>query len=121
MDGKAAASGGGSRTVRGWLSQRQVGHYFGKTTSMAVDPAGIQATTVAEGREVPIQLVPDEGYHAQKHVAGTVVFQLPAGSDGRVRLKCTSAAAMKLPPHVSQGVKGNPPIYSGCTCCTECT
>ena len=64
---------------------------------LAVDPAAVQATTVSDARPVPVQLVPAEDYDAQKHVAGTLILQLPSGSDGRVRLKFTGAAAKAEP------------------------
>ncbi len=58
-----------------------------------IEPAGIRATTGPTGQTVPIQLVPDADYDAQRHVAGTLVLRLPADSDGRVRLRFTPAAA----------------------------
>jgi hypothetical protein len=55
-----------------------------------VEPAGLRAATGPAGQNVPIQLVPDVDYDAEKHVAGTLVLRLPASSDGRVRLAFTS-------------------------------
>ena len=58
-----------------------------------VEPAGIRATTGPAGQNVPIQLVPDADYDAEKHIVGTLVLRLPADSDGRVRLGFTPGVA----------------------------
>ena len=62
-----------------------------------VEPAGLRATTGPTGQNVPIQWVPDDDYHPQNHVAGTLVLRLPADSDGRVRLAFKPWAARPEP------------------------
>jgi hypothetical protein len=63
----------------------------------AVEPAGLRASTGPAGQNVPIQLVPDADYDAEKHVAGTLILHLPAASDGRVRLVFTPGPAKMEP------------------------
>jgi hypothetical protein len=62
-----------------------------------VEPAGLRATADSAGQNVPIQLVPDADYDAEKHVVGTLVFRLPAHNDGRVWLGFTSGVAEMEP------------------------
>ena len=52
----------------------------------AVAPGGIRAFAGKDEQPIPFQFVPDVDYHPQERVAGTVVLQLPEGSDGRLRL-----------------------------------
>ena len=65
--------------------------------NLVADPAVLQATTVVDGKQVPIQLIPDEDFQSQNHCSGTVVIQLPPASDGRVRLKIASTAVPTKP------------------------
>lgn len=44
----------------------------------------------AEGKRVPLQLIPDADFNPSERIAGTVVLRLPKGSDGRLRLKFTA-------------------------------
>ncbi len=62
-----------------------------------VEPAGLRATTGPAGQNVPIQLVPDADYDAEKHIVGTLVLRFPAASDGRVRLGFTPGVAKMVP------------------------
>lgn len=49
----------------------------------------IQAVT-ADGKRIPLQLIPDADFDPQKRIAGTVVLRLPKESDGRVRVRFTA-------------------------------
>ena len=57
----------------------------------AVAPQGIRAFAGKGEQPIPFQFVPDVDYDPQERVAGTVVLQLPEGSDGRLRLAFESA------------------------------
>lgn len=51
-----------------------------------IAPGGIRAVAVSDGKEIPLVFVPDVDYKTPDRLAGTVVVQLPDGSDGRLRL-----------------------------------
>ena len=64
----------------------------------SVDPEGVRAVTVSDGREVPFQFVPDADYDPRNRIAGTVVFRMPQGCDGRLRLEFGSGEAPQAEP-----------------------
>ncbi|MHC4404530.1 MAG: hypothetical protein ACYTG0_33160, partial [Planctomycetota bacterium] len=64
----------------------------------AASPEGIRAFTLSDGREAPFQFVPSVDYNPQERIAGTAVLQVPAKSDGRVRLELGSAGAAREKP-----------------------
>jgi hypothetical protein len=64
----------------------------------AVSPDGIRAFAGKGNEAAPFQFVPDVDFDARERIAGTVVLELPQGSDGRVRLRFTSAQPGKPAP-----------------------
>ena len=52
-----------------------------------VTPGQIRAVGEADGRSVPFQFVPDAAFDGKEQLTGTVVLQLPAANDGRLRLE----------------------------------
>ncbi|NQT17849.1 MAG: hypothetical protein HQ582_34165, partial [Planctomycetes bacterium] len=64
----------------------------------SVEPNGVRAVTVSDGRKVPFQFVPDADYDPRNRIVGTVVFRLPQGSDGRLRLEFGSTEPLQAKP-----------------------
>ena len=60
---------------------------------LEVVPAGIQAVTVPGGQAVPCQFLPDEDFDVRSRATGLLLVQLPAGSDGQLRLSFTPTPA----------------------------
>ena len=63
----------------------------------AVTPESVRAVD-ANDRLVPCQFVPDPDFDGSERLAGTVVLQLPPGSDGQLRLSFDGNGKPTAPP-----------------------